>query len=191
MIVGLFINFLFQALCFHLVAGPWCERWQGKHEVEIIVSCNAVEAFQSASKTAMHEYMFAFTTLKVADRFQATTTRTHAISWSLLIDVTREKTKRTVISMMRSISRWTHKAMAVPALECLCCRCSLLAHKTRSGVFLFTQTQSSPVCFSQGWISSFASIGCTSFESSKARQIWPRKRKVQDPLWLSRTSFYT
>jgi hypothetical protein len=175
----------------HLAAGQRRERWQRKHQVEIVISCNAVEAFQSTIEAAMDEHVLSVTALEVAYGFHTSTTSAHSISWSTVIDMTREKAKRTVIPMLRAISRWADKTMAVPALEDLFRRGSLLAHKTRSGILLFTRTQNSSVCLSQWWISSFASTGCTSFEASKARRHWPRKRKRQDPSWFSNMTVYT
>jgi len=189
--LGLIINFLFQVLSFHITAGQWREYWQGKHEVEIVICCNTVEAFQAAIVAAMDEDILAFTPLEAADSFHTAPASTQPISRSPVIDMTREKAERTVIAMMRAISRWADKTMAVPALEHLFSRGSLLTHKTWSGILLFTRTRNSSVGFSQWWISSFASIGDMSFEASKAQQQWPRKRKGQDPLWLSNMTVYT
>ena len=139
----------------------------------------------------MDEDILALTPLEAADRFHTAPTGAHPISRPLVIDMAREKAKRTVIPVMRTISRWADKTMAVPALEDLFSGGSLLAYKTRSSILLFTRTRNFPVCFSQWWISSFASIGCTSFGASKARQHWSRKGKGQDPLWLSNMTVYT
>lgn len=190
-LVGLLTQFPFQTLGLHLAAVQRRKRWQRKHEVEIVIGCNAVEAFQCAIEAAMDEHKLSITALEGADGFHASPTGAHAISRSPVIDMTREKAKRTVIPMMRARSRWADKTMAVPALEHLLSRGPLLAHKTRSGILLFTRTRNFPVCFSQWWISSFASIGCTTLEASKARQHWPRKGKGQDPSWLSNMTAYT
>src|SRR5947209_20116572 len=139
----------------------------------------------------MDEDILALTALEAADGFHTAPTGAHARSRSLVIDMTREKAKRTVIPMMRARSRWADKTMTAPALENLFTGGTLLAHKTRSSIILLTRTRNSPICFSQWWISSFASIGCTSLETSKARQDRPRKRKGQDPLWLSNMTVYT
>src|SRR5438552_3011336 len=139
----------------------------------------------------MDEHILSLTALEAAYGFHASPTSAHPISWPPVIDMTREKAKRTMVTVMRATSRWADKPATMPALEHLFRRGSLLAHKTRSGILLFTRTWNSSVCFSQWWISSFASIGCTSFESSKARQQWPRIGKEQDPLWSSNMSPYS
>src|SRR5579859_2293176 len=105
-LVGLLTKFLFQTLGLHLAASQRCERWQRKHEVEIIIRCNAVKAFQSAIEAAMDEDILALTALEAADGFHTSPTGAHAISRSLVIDMTREKAKRTVIPVMRATSRW-------------------------------------------------------------------------------------
>jgi len=84
----------------HVAAGQRRERWQRKHEVEIIIRCNAVEAFQSAIEAAMDEDILALTPLEAADRFHTAPTGAHPISRPPVIDMTREKAKRTVIPMM-------------------------------------------------------------------------------------------
>jgi len=163
---------------------------KGQHEIKVVIGSNAIKAFKTAAKAIVNDRILSIWPLEAANRFHASPTGAHAISRSPVIDMTREKAKRTVIPMMRARSRWADKPATMPALEHLFRRGSLLAHKTRSGILLLTQTRNSSVCFSQWWISSFASIGCTSFEASKARQQWPRTGKGQDPLWFSNMTVY-
>jgi hypothetical protein len=127
--VGILTRFPFQTLGLHLAAGQWRERWQRKHEVEIVIRCNTVEAFQSAIEAAMDEDILALTPLEAAGRFHTAPTGAHPISRPPVIDMAREKAKRTVIPMMRAISRWADKTMAVPALEDLFSGGSLLRTK--------------------------------------------------------------
>lgn len=190
-IAGFFIKLPFQTLGFCLPAGQRRERWQGQHEVEIVVGGDAVEAFQSARQAAMDEHIFTVWSLEAADGFHAAPAGADPIARSPVIDMTREQAIGAVIAVMRAIGRRADKTMAVPAFEHFFRRGALLAHITRAGILLFTRTRNAPVCFSHWWISSFASIGGTSREASKARQRWPRKGKGQDPLWLWNMAAYT
>jgi len=190
-LVRLLTDFFFQTLGLYLTASAWSQRRQGQHEIKVVIGSNAIKAFKTAARAIVNDHVLSIWPLEAANRFHASPTGAHAISRSPVIDMTREKAKRTVIPMMRARSRWADKTMAVPALEHLFRRGSLLAYKTRPGILLLTRTRNSSVCFSQWWISSFASIGCTSFETSKARQHWPRKGKGQDPSWFSNMTVYT
>ncbi len=166
-------------------------QWQSEHEIEIVIRRDAVEPLHAAFEAAMHEHVLSVSALEAAGWLHASPTGAHAISRSPVIDMAREQAIGTVVAMMRA-GRWrADKPATMPALEHLFSRGSLPAHKTRSSILLFARESNSSVCFSQWWISSFASIGCTSKEASKARQQRPRKAQEQDPSWSSKMTAYT